>query len=204
NLEAERCLIIGLGSGMTCSAVACHPSIRSLDAVEISPEVVAAARLFAAHNAPDLEDPRWWPSVDAAKTYLELPDRTYDIIISEPSNPWMAGVADVFPREFYQCCRAHLQTNGLMAQWIHLYETSDEALDLVLRTFGSVFPSVSLWQCRPFDFILIGSPRPPRIDWQAMQARLAESKVRADLQRIEISPLSVLLPRRIVPARNRP
>jgi len=89
-----------------------------------------------------------------------------------------------------------------MAQWVHLYETSDEALDLVLRTFGSVFSSVSIWQSRPLDFILIGSARRPPIDFQAMQARLTEVKVARDLQRIEIARLPVLLAREIVSEEN--
>src|SRR5262249_164866 len=162
-----------------------------------SPEVVAAARLFATHNGQVLDDPRLKLAVDDAKSFLQLGGQSYDIIISEPSNPWMAGDADVFTQEFYQSCRGPLRTDGLMVQRIHLDESRDEAFDLVLRTFSSVFQSVSLWQSRPLDLILIGSERSPRIDWPAMQTRLTETRVRADLQRIEIPRLPVLLAREI-------
>src|SRR5262245_23933395 len=110
--DSQRALVIGLGSGITCGAVACHSTIQQLDTVEISPEVVSAAELFQTYNRNVLHDPRLRLVVEDAKTSLQLTAETYDVIISEPSNPWMAGVATVFSREFYQSCRAHLRTNG--------------------------------------------------------------------------------------------
>jgi spermidine synthase len=169
--------------------------------VEISPDVVAASRWFADANGHVLDDARLHLAVEDAKSFLQLTDRTYDVIVSEPSNPWMAGVAGVFSREFYESCRTHLAADGLMTQWIHLYETSDEALDLVLRTFASVFPSISIWQSRPADLILIGSREPPRVDLQAMEAEFREPAVARDLDRIELTRLPVLLGREIVPER---
>ena len=200
--ESERALVIGLGSGVTCGAVVCHPTLRHLDAVEILPEVVAAAGLFASRNDHVLEDRRLKLVVDDAKSFLQLSKETYDVIISEPSNPWMSGVAGVFSREFYQSCRSHLRPDGLMVQWIHLYENNDAVLDLVMRTFGSVFPSLSVWQSRPLDLILVGAGQPPTINFEAMATRLAEPRVRADLDRIGITRLPVLLSRQVIAAEN--
>jgi hypothetical protein len=124
------------------------------------------------------------------------------VIISEPSNPWIAGVAGLFTREFFESCRARLHPDGLMAQWIHLYDNSQEALDVVMRTFSSVFPNVAVWQSEELDLILVGSTRPakPRLD--ALLARFDEADVRADLARARINRPAVLLGREIISESN--
>jgi spermidine synthase len=202
--DARKALVIGLGSGMTCGAVACHPSIERLDAVEIQPEVVRAARLFAAHNGGVLDDPRLRLVVEDAKSFLQMTKVTYDVIISEPSNPWMAGVAGVFSREFYENCRERLQTNGLMVQWVHLYESNDRALNVVLATFGSVFPYFSIWQSREYDVLLVGSPRPISVEFSALEARFRDPRVHTDLGRINLLAVPVFLSCEIISQQNAP
>jgi len=85
--DSQRALVIGLGSGMTCGAVLQHSPIQQVDAVEISPEVVEAARLFSAHNHDALNSPRLRVIVEDAKSFLAITGHAYDVIISEPSNP---------------------------------------------------------------------------------------------------------------------
>jgi spermidine synthase len=199
---SKEALVIGMGSGMTAGAVARHPSIQHVDIVEISPEVVQAARLFADYNDRFWENPKIRVTVEDAKSFLKISRRSYDAIISEPSNPWMAGVAGVFSHEYYEDCRARLQPNGVMAQWVQIYETSDELLDVVLRTFRSVFPYVSIWETSPADLVLVGSIRPLQIDLEAMGARFLEPAVSADLQRIEMVALPVLLAREAISQQN--
>jgi hypothetical protein len=200
--QSGQVLVIGFGSGITCGAVARHPSIKHLDAVEISPDVVAAARLFSAQNHRVLEDPRLGLTVDDARSFLQRKGRTYDVIISEPSNPWIAGVAGLFTREFFESCRARLLPDGLMAQWIHLYDNNQEALEVVMRTFSSVFPNVAVWQSEELDLILVGSARPWRADLAALLERFDEAGVRADLARARINRPAVLLSREIVSESN--
>jgi spermidine synthase len=200
--QSSQVLVIGLGSGITCGAVAQHSSVQRIDAVEISPEVVEAARLFANYNAHVLDSPKFHLTVEDAKSYLQTTDQRYDLIVSEPSNPWMAGVAAVFSREYYESCAARLKPGGRLTQWMHFYETSDEMVNMVLRTFLSVFPYMSVWQSAIGDMILVGGREPLSVDLEATSRRFAEPSVRADLARVGLQTLPALLASEIVPQQN--
>jgi len=202
--ESKRVLVVGLGSGMTCGAVMRHPTVERLDAVEISPEVAQAARLFGPHNDQVLDNPKVRLVQEDAKTFLQLAEDKYDLIISEPSNPWMAGVAGVFSLEYYLSCRGRLQADGLMAQWVQVYETDDEAFQVVLRTFSSVFAHLSVWIASTGDVILVGGTQEPQIDLQAIRDRFELPGVKSDLERIDIFRLPVLLARQIISPDNAP
>jgi len=141
-------------------------------------------------------------AVEDAKSFLQITDRKFDLIVSEPSNPWMAGVAAVFSREYYQSCAARLNTNGMVAQWMHVYETTDETVSMVLRTFLSVFPYTSVWQPALGDLILIGAPEPLRVDLEATRERFAQPAIREDLARASLLTLSTILSREIVCQQN--
>ncbi|MBL9139182.1 MAG: fused MFS/spermidine synthase [Verrucomicrobiales bacterium] len=203
--NAQDVMVIGIGSGVTCGAVLEYPEVRRVDAVEISPEVRDAARtLFAPHNRGALDNPRLEVVLDDAKSFLKASGREYDVIISEPSNPWMAGVAGVFTREFYETCRASLKERGLMVQWVHIYESNDDAIRIVLATFASVFPSASIWQTIPGDLVLVGSVEPVNYDLDSIQRRFDEPAVTADLRRIDLFRLPVLLGLQLVSDYNTP
>ncbi|MHB1305839.1 MAG: spermine/spermidine synthase domain-containing protein [Limisphaerales bacterium] len=191
-------LLVGLGSGITGGAVIVHPQLERLDIVEISPEVIGGARLFSEHNQRVVDDPRVTITIDDAKSFLRVTDRTYQVIISEPSNPWMAGVAGVFSLEFYQDCRKRLAPGGLMVQWVQLYEFSDAALDTVLATFTSEFPHVSVWQSHRADLMLVGSVEPRKDDLDRVIARLNEPAVMADLARADMANVPLVLAHEII------
>lgn len=201
--NATEVMVVGIGSGMTGGAVLRHPGVRRVDSVEISPEVVeTAGTLFSRANRGALQDPRSEVIIDDAKSFLRTSGRRYDIIISEPSNPWMAGVSGVFSLEYYETCRASLRPGGLMAQWVQIYETDDETLRTVLATFTSVFPFASVWQTLPGDLMLVGSVAPLRVDLAAMQRRFDEPAVLEDLRRADVFRLSVLLGLQLVSESN--
>lgn len=202
--NSREVLVVGLGSGMTGGAVMRHPGVERLDVVEISPEVARAARLFGPYNDQVLENPRVHLTLDDAKSFLRSTDRKYDVIISEPSNPWMAGVSGVFSREYYENCRNRLQPGGVMAQWVQSYETDDAVLEIVLGTFASVFPLVSVWEGTSSDLILIGSTQPLPVDFKVMRQRFSVPSVKSDFERMDIFTLPVLLGREIVSAANTP
>lgn len=195
---SRQVLVVGLGSGITVGAVARHPGVERIDAVEISPEVIAAARWFGEANHRVLDDPRVRLYTEDAKAFLHLTDRRYDVIISEPSNPWMAGVAGVFSLEFYQQCREHLAPDGLMLQWIQLYEFSDASMDIVLATFSQVFPYMSVWQSLRADLLLVGATQPPRVDLDALAARLAVPEVNRDLARVGLDNVPLVLAQELI------
>lgn len=199
----DEVLVVGLGSGMTVASALTHPDVRRVDAVEISPEVREAAReQFGSLNRGALDDSRVRVVLDDAKSFMKTSGGTYDVIISEPSNPWMAGVAGVFSREFYRTCRGSLKQGGLMVQWVHVYESSNEALQIVLATFATVFPHFSLWQTLPGDLVLVGSVEPRPADLEGMQRRFSMPSVTADLRRIDVYALAVVLGLQVVSEGN--
>ena len=156
--------IIGLGSGVTLGAALRHP-IKRVDTLEISPQVVEASAWFEAENGAALDDPRTRLILADGRSHLLLSSQSYDVIVSEPSNPWMAGVATLFTREFFQAARDRLKPRGILCQWAHTYGISDEDLRSITGTFLSVFPDGAMWLVGDGDVLLIGSvgPLEPRL-----------------------------------------
>jgi spermidine synthase len=153
----REALVIGLGSGVTADAVLASGDVSRLDIVEISPEVVEASAYFARENHDVLQKPGVRLLIGDGRSHLRLSTRQYDVIVSEPSNPWMAGVAALFTREFFEAARAKLRSGGIFCQWTHTYEIADADLRSIVRTFASVFPDGTMWLAGEADMLLIGS-----------------------------------------------
>ncbi|MCO4761212.1 MAG: fused MFS/spermidine synthase [Myxococcales bacterium] len=185
--ETKKILVIGLGSGVTAGAAARLGG--RVDVVEISPAVARAAAHFQPWNDDALSKINL--TIDDARAHLDRTTDKWDIIISEPSNPWVAGNGALFTREFFQLARAHLRPGGVMAQWFHAYEMNDELLRLVLRTVVDSFPQVSLWTLFPGDLLMIATENPQRIDERTAMRRLRSGK--ASLDAVELRDLPTLL-----------
>ncbi len=157
--QARTICIIGLGSGVTLGSALVHP-VEAVDVVEISPEVVEASAYFAVENRNALADRRTRLILGDGRSHLALSTRQYDVIISEPSNPWMAGVAALFTREFFTAARNRLTPDGIICQWAHTYDISSRDLRSIVATFADVFPSGTMWLVGDGDLLLVGSVRP--------------------------------------------
>jgi spermidine synthase len=162
--EAKDVLVIGYASGITAGAVARH-AVNRIDCVEIEPAMQEASRFFDEENFHVMDDSRFNLIIDDGRSYVAAARHKYDVIISEPSNPWQSGSSRLFTREAFVNARNSLKQGGLMAQWMHLYGVDVETLRLVIRTFTSVFPHVSLWVDPEFpDVIFLGSSEPIEIN----------------------------------------
>lgn len=195
--DAEKALVIGLGGGQTAGHLLGYP-INQMEIVEISSGVTDASHFFDNINGKPLEDPRTVLVMQDAKTYLlTRPDARYDLILSEPSNPWIAGIGGLFSREYFSTLKEHLELGGVMAQWIHAYQQTEETLGSVLLTFHETFPYVSVWGLAPGDLLLVGSASP--VTWNFRRTREAFNRpaVAADLSRIFIEDLFTLLNRQL-------
>jgi predicted membrane-bound spermidine synthase len=188
----QNALVIGLGSGVTIGSVLTYP-VKRVDCVEISSEVVEALSLFDEVNHRPLSDPRTNLFIEDALAYLKITPRRYDIIISEPSNPWIAGIGNLYTTDYFEECKRRMNSGGLMVQWFHLYEMNDDLFKMVVRTFQSNFEYVSIWQPLNKDVIMIGSNQPLVLDIDRMQADIAMKSVKEDLQRINIPDVATLL-----------
>jgi spermidine synthase len=158
--EPHRVLIVGFGSGMTASALVGYPELERLDIVEIEPAVVGAAPFLAKLNRNVLLDPRVHVTFDDARNFLFTTREKYDLIISEPSNPWIAGVATLFTQEFYAAVRARLTPDGVFVQWMQAYSLYPKDLRMLFATFLSEFQGATLWNGDAPDLILM-APSPP-------------------------------------------
>lgn len=191
--DPREVLVIGLGSGMTAGAVTLHPETR-VDVCEIEPAVIRAARFFRHWNHRVLRSPRVTVHAEDARIFLERTDRRYDVIISEPSNPWMAGVAQLFTVETFQAVRRHLRPGGVYLQWFHLYETDRRTLSSLAGSFQEVFPGASLWILAKQDVALVtGRDGPVAPDLARVARRMAADPLREDLLETSVRDPATLL-----------
>jgi spermidine synthase len=169
----EKVMVLGLASGMTPGEVLLYP-VKQLDVLEISDQVVRACELFfASWNNACLSDPRTRIILQDGRNHLALTHEEYDVIISEPSNPWMAGLANLYTLEFFQLVKGRLREKGIFAQWIHSYEMDWDTFALVGRTFKEVFPNGLLMKTDQADYLLLGFSEQSGLDW-----KIAEKNVK--------------------------
>lgn len=190
--QAKDVFVVGLGSGVTVGSVLAHP-VERVDCVEISRAVVEAAGQFREVNRDALKDPRVNLVVDDGRTVLGATRKQYDLIISEPTNPWISGVGNLFSAEFFRLAASRLKSDGIVAQWFHGYELDDRLVATILRTFRGVFPHAVIFQGNQTDYIMIGSREPLAPDFLRMQERYAQAAVARDLSRIGIRGVPGLL-----------
>ena len=179
-------LVIGLGTGASAAAAARIPALTRLDVVEIEPAVAVAARqYFGEVNRGLFTDPRVHLVLDDARAFLRTTRERYDIIVSEPSNPWIAGVGNLFSVDHYERCAGRMAPGGILAQWLQIYAMEPELVRMVLASMHAVFPEMQVWSFRHGDLIVLASRTPlPAFDAGTNAARLAEWGVLPDAARI--------------------
>ena len=181
---AESALIIGLGSGITAGSIATSAALRDVTILEISDEVVEASALFQPENYNVLADPRVDLVTADARNFLMATPATYDLIVSEPSNPWISGIANLFTHDFIRLAKKRLTPGGVMTQWFHIYSMSDADLKTMLKTFDDNFRYVTVWRIQAGDLALIGSDQPHEISLSYVTGsgakELSRARIRSD------------------------
>ena len=184
----EKALIIGFATGITVGSMLQSP-VQSVTCVELEPGTVNGSRFFEHVNNLPLQDSRSRLIIDDARTYLRVTPERYDIIVSEPSHPWVPGVANLFTQEFFELGRARLSDQGIFVQWVQIYQLSTESLRAVLATYTRVFPHVLMFRVgglnKGKDLLLIGSNQPLNLD--RLPERLMDPRVQAELARVNLS-----------------
>lgn len=154
--NARRGAVVGFGTGVTTSVLLAAGRLESVETIEIEPLVLEAAPLFLPKNAAALSDPRSRIVIDDARAHFARAPQRYDLIVSEPSNPWVSGVSGLFTQEFYAHAARRLAPEGHFVQWFHLYESSPALAASVLRAFVSVFEDFRVYAPNNGDLILVG------------------------------------------------
>ena len=158
NPDARTVANIGFGSGLTTHALLAYPGLERVDTIEIEPAMIDAAKGFMNRVYLAYQDPRSHFHIEDAKTWFARTQRRFDIIISEPSNPWVSGVSSLFSAEFYRHIRSYLSADGLLVQWLNLYEFNDSLMAQVLSALGLHFTNYEIYATNSAD-ILIVAPR---------------------------------------------
>ena len=185
--QRNNALVVGFATGVTVGAILQSP-IDSVTCVELEPATVQGSEYFNHVNNRPLDDPRTKLIIDDARTYLRVTPNHYDIIVSEPSHPWVPGVANLFTQEFFELGRERLSDQGVFVQWVQIYQLSTESLRSVLATYTRVFPHVMVFRVggldKGKDLLLIGSERPLNLD--RLGERLADPRMSAELARVNL------------------
>jgi spermidine synthase len=192
----QRVANIGFGSGLTSNTLLLSEGVRTLDSIELEPFMVEAARQgYSARIHRVFEDPRSRIFFEDAKTFFATAREPYDVIVSEPSNPWVSGVATLFSEEFYRRLTAHLSEDGYLVQWLQIYETDLSVIASIVKALGRHFGSYEIYNADDANILIVASPRAqlPAPD----AAIFSNPLMRAELARVGISSIADIRQRRI-------
>jgi spermidine synthase len=171
-------LVVGFGAGVTAGSFLPYPGLERLVICEIEPlipEVVST--WFVKENNNVKNDPRTQIYYDDARSYVLTSDEKFDIITSDPINPWVKGAASLYTREYFESVKRHLKPGGVVTQWVPLYESTLDAVRSELKTFFEVFPNGTVWannvEGHGYDLVLLAQVEPTKIDVGALQRRFA-------------------------------
>ncbi|TNJ35483.1 spermine synthase [Arenimonas terrae] len=182
--EPRRIAVIGWGSGLSTHTVLGSPVPEVVDSIEIERAMYDGAMLFGSRVARAYSDPRSHLHIDDARTYFSTGQRRYDVIVSEPSNPWVSGVASLFTRQFYGFLASHLEDDGILVQWVHTYELDDRLLATILSALSAEFPHIEVYRPNFGDLVLLASHRPiPPLSYPAA----AGSDLQRELARVGLA-----------------
>lgn len=164
--------VIGQGSGMSSHLLLGSSRLKSLVTIEIEPKMIEGSRVFLPANRRTFEDPRSEIVIDDAKSYFASAHRRFDVIMSEPSNPWVSGVSGLFTTEFYGRVRQYLTDDGVFGQWLHVYELDDALVLSVLSAIHQNFRSYEVYLVPNGDLLVVASNREtlPTPDWSVFQS----------------------------------
>lgn len=179
----KKVLAACFGTGITFGTLS-QFEIEEMDGVDISPEVIRAAAQFREENYDVVNNQRVRIHIDDGRNFLLKSREKYDVITMEPMPPALAGVSDMYTREFYELCKDHLTPGGIMSQWVPMYFLTLDDIKMLYRTFGDSFPYVMVFYYN-FDSFLVGSEKPLHLSPEAFEHRLVSKKLAHDLEAIE-------------------
>jgi spermidine synthase len=183
--ENKDVLVIACGAGVTAGSFVPYKEVKKITICDIEPLVPhhVAEKFFEHENHGVIKDPRTTVVLDDGRHFIRTSKEKFDIITSDPIDPWVKGCAALNTVEYYQMCKDHLKPGGVMSLWIPLYESDDKSIKSVLATFFKVFPKGILWSNdvagKGYDAVLFGQAEGTEVDVDELQARLDSEKYAA-------------------------
>lgn len=172
--DPRSVLVVGLGTGSTAGWLAEVATVEHVHVIELEPEIEYIAEVCEPVNRAVLENPKVSIAYGDAREALLTTRETFDLIVSEPSNPYRAGIASLFTTDFYRYVSGRLTDDGLFLQWFQGYEVDTKTMAMVLNTLASVFPEVQVWRTLKNDLLLVGSNSTLEIDFDDLSRRVTE------------------------------
>lgn len=179
--DPRSAMVIGLGTGSSAGWLAAIDSVERVDVAELEPEVLEVARRCAPVNRDVLSNPKVRIIPGDGREILLTSRERYDLVFSEPSNPYRAGIAALYTREFYQAVADRLAPGGIFTQWIQAYSVDPATVRLVAATLASVFGDVETWHSGPGDLVFVCSAGPKDYTLARLAARLESEPFRSGL-----------------------
>ena len=192
---AANAAVIGLGSGQTSHVLLGSSRLEQVDTIEIEAAVVEAAAGFGRHVERVFTDPRSRIFIDDARSFLSARNAQYDLLVAEPSNPWVSGVSSLFSAEFYELAERHLRPRGILAQWLQLYELEPRLVASVMGALSRTFPDYEVYATDDAN-ILILARKGGRVG-ELRGDLFADAGVAGELRRHHIHSVADLETRRI-------
>jgi spermidine synthase len=171
-------LIVGFGAGVTAGSFVTHPTIQRIAICEMEPLIPpTATEYFKQQNYDVKDDQRTQIYYDDARHFVLTTPEKFDIITSDPIHPWVKGSATLYSKEYFELVKEHLNPDGIVTQWVPLYESDEETVKSEIATFFDVFPGGSIWANElsggGYDVYLLGQVTPARVDVDQIQAKLS-------------------------------
>jgi hypothetical protein len=181
--DPKSIFVLGLGTGMSAGWAGSLPAVDRVDVAEIEPSIVEVARLADLANRSVLSNPKVHLFQGDGREFLLTTDRKYDILVSEPSNPFRAGIASLFTVEFYRTAERHLGPGGIFGQWMQGYEVDTATVGVTVRTLRAVFGNVEAWYTRGGDLLLVATREPVVHDVERLRRVIQDEPYRTALPR---------------------
>jgi spermidine synthase len=176
--------VVGLGTGMTAGWLSQVPGMQRVHVAELEPAIGEVARMLAAVNQDVMNRPNVFIHYGDGREHMLTAERDYDLIVSEPSNPYRSGIASLYTSEFYSIVRSHLAPGGIFAQWVQDYEIDARSLRSIAHTLTAVFPTVELWQTEAGDLLFLSSEAQRSIDVPRLREQIAVEPFASALPRL--------------------
>lgn len=185
--------VVGWGSGQTIGTATTFPGIKSIDAIELEPNVIPASKFFHHVNHSPENDPRVHTILNDGRNYLLATDKKFDLIVSEPSNPWQSGVCNLFTKEYFEICKSRLRPNGCLSLWLQIAEVPPDDLCGVIAALNQTFPHTLAFYPRPGNTIILASAEPITMDLPMIEKLLKDKQIGAEFKSVGIADVGSFL-----------
>ena len=194
--QVKDVLVVACGAGVTAGSFVPYPSIKRIvicDIEPLVPKVVAPMfrkENYGIVNGIDKTNPHFVQGKEVSVIYDDgrhyirtLPkDAKFDVITSDPIDPWVKGSAALNTIEYYEMCKRHLKPGGVMSLWMPLYESNLASAKSMIATFFQVFPNGLIFsndeQFEGYDAVLLGQAEPSAINVDSLQQLLGQRGLR--------------------------